>query len=298
MRSDSFMGKILSSSILFLTMLMSLRSVAAVTYLEGDIVGESEITVDASTSFFEAATASRYGHVGVIIRGKTEWVVYEEYPPKAQIVTLKDFLARSHGTYTVIRRRQALTATQLQQVRASAQDIVKRGVPYNYSQTSNNDSMNCSEFIHSIFAAAQLQVGKVQTVADLNLKTFHGYLWKIWQQTSPDTSLKDHVLTPASVMKTADWSKIDGSVDPNVLLTDAQLVAQWKKESALKGIADEWGVTTQQIDKMAQPQREKDAPESAPFVLKIVVIKDWIQADFCRIVLGDQRTDIFANLFI
>ena len=253
MRSDSFMGKILSSSILFLTMLMSLRSVAAVTYLEGDIVGESEITVDASTSFFEAATASRYGHVGVIIRGKTEWVVYEEYPPKAQIVTLKDFLARSHGTYTVIRRRQALTATQLQQVRASAQDIVKRGVPYNYSQTSNNDSMNCSEFIHSIFAAAQLQVGKVQTVADLNLKTFHGYLWKIWQQTSPDTSLKDHVLTPASVMKTADWSKIDGSVDPNVLLTDAQLVAQWKKESALKGIADEWGVTTQQIDKMAQP---------------------------------------------
>ncbi len=248
------MAQILKKSILvFILIFSSAKVLAAASYQDGDVIGESEITTDASTSFFEAATGTRYGHVGVIFKEKQGWMVYEEFPPQAQIVTVQEFLSRSHGTYTVIRKSEALTAEQLKLVKSLAQDIVKRKVPYNYSQTSNSESMNCSEFVKAVFANAKLNVGKIETVGNLNLKTFHGYLWKIWKQASPETQTTDPVVTPASVMRTANWIMVDGTVDPHVTLTDAQLTAQWKKESALNGVAAEWGITPQQIEKLAQP---------------------------------------------
>ena len=220
---------------------------------DGDIVGESEINSVPMTSFFEAATASRYGHVAVILKVNNNWVVYEETPPKAQVSSLQSFLNRSQGPYSVIRRSLPMTAAQFGILKAAAQEIVNKGVPYNHSQTQHDGFLNCSEFVRMVFSKAGIAVGKLESVQELNLKTFHGYPWQLWLHLLPDTKLTDLVVTPASVMRTPGWNQVGGSLAPNKKYTDAELVESWKKERALNGVASLWRLTPEAVEKLARP---------------------------------------------
>jgi Permuted papain-like amidase enzyme, YaeF/YiiX, C92 family len=238
---------------LFFSIALSIAHAENLKLREGDIIGESEIAHSPTTAFFEAATASRYGHVGVVLKFNNDWYVYEETPPKARMNPLETFLKSSAGPFTVIRRQIALDFLQVRRIKAAAQDIVNRGVPYNHSQTRNKDSMNCSEFTHTVFAAAGIQAGQVQKIQDMNLATFHGYPWALWQKIHPETKLDDEVITPASVMRTSGWFKVEGTLVPSKHYSDIELIKNWKNEHALEGVATLWRTTPADLEKLAQP---------------------------------------------
>ena len=222
-------------------------------FRDGDIIGESEISSVPMTSFFEAATASRYGHVAVVLKVNNNWVVYEETPPKAQVSSLQSFLNRSPGPYSIIRRHQLMTAAQLNILKSSAQEIVNKGVPYNHSQTQHDGFLNCSEFVRLVFSKAGIAVGKLERVQDLNLKTFHGYPWQLWLHLLPATKLTDLVVTPASVMRTSGWAHVAGTSIPSKKYSDQELVEAWKKENGLNGVASLWRLKPEEIEKLARP---------------------------------------------
>jgi hypothetical protein len=245
------MSSLLISFCLFVS--VNAKAAADFTFHEGDILGESEVALDPDTSFFEAATQSRYGHVGVVLKSQNQLVVFEAYPPGAQVVMIGSFLDRSRGHYTVLRRKTGLSAVELTAVRNAATELVQKRVPYNYSQTMNDGSLNCSEFVHKVFSAAKISVGAVQKIKDMNLKSFHGYLWKLWQASTPDTKLEDSVVTPLSVMTSSNYVRVSGTLDPAKLYSDKELVQQWRAEGALNSIAELWQVTPAQIEKMANP---------------------------------------------
>lgn len=238
---------------LSLVFISSIAFAIAPEFRDGDIIGESETSSVPMTSFFEAATASRYGHVAVVLKVNNNWVVYEETPPKAQVSSLQNFLKRSQGPYSVIRRNQLLNGAQYGLLKAAAQEIVNKGVPYNHSQTQHQGYLNCSEFVRLIFSQAGIAVGKLERVQDLNLKTFHGYPWQLWMHLLPDTKLTDLVVTPASVMRTSGWIHVAGSLVPNQRYSDAELVESWKRENALNGVAALWRIKPEDLEKLAKP---------------------------------------------
>jgi hypothetical protein len=212
----------------------------ALSLHEGDIIGESEIIEDSSTAYIEAATQSRFGHVGVILKKNNQLVVYEEYPPQAQITTVSDFLKRAPGIYAVIRRKTALTENQLSILRHVGDEFVAKKYPYNYSQTRNQSSLNCSEFLHELFGSAGLTVGQVQTIGQMNLRAFRGVPWLLWKVSGSGVTKADQVVTPKSVMQSPGWFQISGSLNPKANLTDRELYLQWLKEGAAAGVAHEW----------------------------------------------------------
>jgi len=240
-------------SLIFICASSGRASTDTFAFKEGDILGESELAVDPSTAIFEAATSSRYGHVGVVLQQGADLVVYEEYPPAAEIVSINEFIERSHGHYSVIRKKVPLTSDQLVSVRIEAQMFVANHIGYNYFQTSNGTLFNCSEFARAVFARAHVDVGQKQTVGDMDLKAFSGYLWSMWQQDNSSVSLKDHVVTPNSVMQSSGWQWVSGSTDPQKKLSDKDLVSQWKQEQVLDSIGDEWGLSAAQVEKLANP---------------------------------------------
>lgn len=207
---------------------------------EGDIIGQSEIIEDSSTSFIEAATRSRFGHIGLVLKYENELAIYEEYPPGAQIVSLNEFFNRPPGLFSVIRKDVPLTQEELTIIHNASDELVKINYPYNYSQTFNNESMNCSEFINFVFKKANVSVGKIETINDMNLKAFKGVPWRLWRLSDPHISKKDLVITPKSIMQTKGWTPIYGTLNPKDNLSDRDLYLQWKNENALSEVAHQW----------------------------------------------------------
>lgn len=235
----SQMFKLLFTIILFSS--FSLKA-QVLSLKEGDIIGESEVIEDSSTAYIEAATKSRFGHVGLVLEINNELLIYEEYPPGAQIVSINDFLKRAPGLFSVIRRDSSFTTEELLSIHKASDDLVKQNYPYNYSQIRNNTSMNCSEFVNFVFSKANINVGKIETIGAMNLKAFGGIPWGLWKLSSPGLSRSAEVITPKSVMQTNGWSKVKGmgTLNPGDNLSDRDLYLQWKDENALSGIAHEW----------------------------------------------------------
>jgi hypothetical protein len=229
------------------------------TYHDGDIVGISELNVDPTTVFFEVATGTRYGHIGVIFNLNGQWSVYEETPPSARVTPIADFLARAKGPtakvadYAVIRSNKMLTAAQTSAIRAAAQDIVNRAVPYNFTQAMNPDSLDCSEFVYKVFAAGGISVGKIQQAGDLNIHAFHNFFWKEMNAAGP-VPLHVSVVTPASIMATPRWSKVDGPLSPTAVYSDQELYDQWDKEGLIPMIEAPYDDLTEgELAQLAKP---------------------------------------------
>jgi hypothetical protein len=206
----------------------------------GDIIGMSEIINDPSTAYIEAATQSRYGHVGVALEKNNQLWIYEEYPPFAQIVSIDEFLKRAPGHFTIIRRENTFTKIELDQLQLAANDVVESKYPYNYSQVKNAQSMNCSEFVNFVFAKAGVSVGKFETLKEMSLNSFHGHPWRLWKLGARNLKKSAQVLTPKSIMRTAGWSVVAGNLNPFRDYSDHDLYIDWKKEKASKLVADQW----------------------------------------------------------
>src|SRR5271170_7740521 len=61
----------------------------------GHVIAISEMNADPSTLLFEAATASRYGHMGIVAETPNGLMVYHSMPPGVQMTPLADFIGRS-----------------------------------------------------------------------------------------------------------------------------------------------------------------------------------------------------------
>ncbi len=240
-------------SLFFIFFFLTQFSVYAneLSLMEGDVIGETEIIEDSSTAYIEAATRSRFGHIGVVFKYNGELKVFEEYPPQAQIVTVDEFLNRSPGKFAVIRNPKALTSDQLETMKSVALNLVENEYPYNYSQIKNDSSMNCSEFVNFVFSKIGFTLGKVETIGKLHLKSFIGHPWRLWKMGNPDISKNDLVITPKSIMQTPGWIKVAGVLNPNDNLSDRELYRQWKSENAIHDIAREWMLFEWQIKLMS-----------------------------------------------
>jgi len=125
--------------------LVSCGSCALPPVQEGDVIFQS--TPSRQTRALEIATGSAYTHVGLILRERNDWVVYEAIHPVVMTLLAQWIQRGTGGHYVVKRWTQAaqLTTESLSKLRTSVQSML--GKNYDARFLWNDDEIYCSELV-------------------------------------------------------------------------------------------------------------------------------------------------------
>lgn len=214
----------------------------------GDVIGVSELFYDWSTFFFEAATGSRFGHVGIVSVETSGIFVYEENDPYAQKTALDTFLERAGKDpitkmtlATIIRPKRALSNIEIKKLLWTANWATEKKIPYNHSQMMNKESLNCSEFVRMAFKNAGREVGQVERLGDLNINAFSGLLLKAWEYDAGKINPNNLVVSPMSVMSSPEFYPIYTHL-PMYYLADRQIYMMWKSEGFIEELSKQTSI--------------------------------------------------------
>lgn len=209
-------------------------------YKTGQIIITSETEYDSSTLFFELATGSRFGHVGIVYMEDGEPWIYESNPgietDGAQYTTLEEFIERSNynGNYQAIIMEVAkLTTAQQEVLKVELDKMVAEKIPYNYNQVyiEEQKARNCSEFIYSAYKRIGIEgIGYKMKLTDLNKDSLSGQLLKFWGE-----ELKDHYefVPPISIVASRKTTILASNVPHNKVLSDTEILEAWDNTSGL-----------------------------------------------------------------
>ena len=211
-----------------------------IKWVTGQIIAISEATLDPSTIFFEVATGSRYGHIGLVVVEDGVPYVYHANPPLAQRSSVKAFLGsanlrREKPLATVLEPTQALSEAEQKLLVEEAKRLVSAGTDYNFSMVMNPSSLNCSEFIYQVFSTAgRDKIGAVETVAQQNISAYSGKLLALFDKVGRSkTDLKAKVITPASIVRSPSLKVLTTTLPTDRVYSDAELYQIYKQEGSL-----------------------------------------------------------------
>lgn len=136
---------------------------------DGDLVFHESRS--AQSEMVRTLTQSRWTHLGVVLREKDRLLVFEAVSP-VKTTPLEQWAARGKdGRFVAKRLANAdarLTPAVLEKMRALGKSWLGR--PYDLRFRWDDQSLYCSELAYKLFdRAAGVQLGKLQTAADMNL---------------------------------------------------------------------------------------------------------------------------------
>ena len=184
---------------------------------DGDLIFQTSTSNQSSAIL--VATANLYTHMGIIKNdGKNIEVI--EAAGTVKETPLQDWVNRGLLKRVAIYRYPNLTKEQTQDILSAAQNL--HGRPYDIFFSFGNDSIYCSELPYNAYKAAELSIGKVQKLSDLN---FDNYLVKKlieqrWKSNSECKSkqydfeqcykyiLNQDLITPASIANDSKFKKL------------------------------------------------------------------------------------------
>ncbi|MAF91647.1 MAG: YiiX/YebB-like N1pC/P60 family cysteine hydrolase [Bdellovibrionota bacterium] len=215
----------------------------------GQVIAISQANYDGSTFFFEAITGSRFGHIGVVVveqakkHGMADKVfVYHGTPPYAQKWSLKHFLESSMDDKgqvkaNLLEMRKSLSKEQKNQLTKNLNQMIEQKIPYDFFHDPVDDRMmDCSEFVHKAFLKIGIQLGKTETLADLNHRSFQGLLLQNLSELLGEKIEMNHkLITPFSIVLDSKLKKKVSSLGMKVL-SDQQILDQWYKSGAMASL--------------------------------------------------------------
>jgi hypothetical protein len=141
----------------------------ATTLREGDIVFQTSRS--AQSRAIQAATHSRFSHVGVVHFQSGRPYVYEAVGP-VKLTPLHDWVVRGEGGhFRAMRLKDAeerLTPEALERMRQVGLGF--RGRPYDFAFRWTDDELYCSELVWKIYARGLgVELGHLQRLGDFDL---------------------------------------------------------------------------------------------------------------------------------
>ncbi|OGR46552.1 MAG: hypothetical protein A2X40_01300 [Elusimicrobia bacterium GWC2_65_9] len=210
-------------------------------FATGQVIAISEMKADPSTLLFEAATSSRYGHLGVVADTAEGLMVYHSVPRHVQKTPLADFLARARVNgrldppFTLLRHAEPLTHAERSDLVKVMDDMVARKVPFNYSMAMNPSSVNCSELVRRVFEAiGRSGLGEVGPIGR-HYGAFDGALLPIFKiSRPPEGSLG---VSPASIVHSPQLEVVYAKLPVDRMVSDAEIFNAWKDGGGLDQLA-------------------------------------------------------------
>lgn len=224
----------------------------------GQIIGISETQFDPSTFFFEVATKTRFGHIGVVAVDDDGKPYVYHMTPEAGVIKgdLPGFLARASmkgdkaNNIAIVQWKESLTSTESKKLIANADKLSKKNLPYNFQQAflanttiDSIKSLNCSEFVYILFKSIGRQVGKAVDFTKLNTGALNGTLKKLWITHYNPNAERSQYISPASIMLDDHVRKVMGNL-PVREIKELEILEAWKKDDALAML----GFTLSQMD--------------------------------------------------
>jgi hypothetical protein len=236
------------------------------SFKTGQVIAISEMLADPSTLFFEAATGSRYGHIGMIAQTPAGPVVYHASPPAVQVTPLADFLRRARVNdserpqFTLLEPVQPLTEQESRDLAAVMADMAARKVPFNYSMAMNRDSVNCSEFSRRVYEAiGRSGLGEINKIEPGNFEAFNGMLARLWRVSRPPVGSSG--VSPFSVVSSPLLKVVHAELPVGRILSDAEIFQAWKSGGGLEKVSRATRIPMSALEAMgaqasAVPHRE------------------------------------------
>lgn len=178
---------------------------------EGDIIFQESFSKQAP--FIKLATDSRWSHVGIAMKEKGKWVVYEAIQPTSK-TPLYSFIFRYPNRPVIdikrLQRNAKLTFDNNKDVvRKYLQTQVKRKVPYDLLFEWGDNKLYCSEYVYKALRQIGLRVGEIELVKDLpgyedpKVLALARYRWNKLKKTPFDIKEweVEQILTPASMYR-------------------------------------------------------------------------------------------------
>lgn len=223
----------------------------------GEVIGMSILAEDTTAMFYEAATASRYSHIGMVLVENGQVNVVEAIKPQARISTLEAFLSRA-GTdakslslqATVLDLRNELTLAEQAKVTEVAHQLVDKPTLFNEKVVLDLVNMNAAELVYFIFKQVNREVGTIDKVSDINHRAFAGVVWELFQQTGLEITLDSPVMTPMSIVISPALVPVIANLPTQEYLADQTLYSQWKAEGYVLKLAELIGSSEADLDEL------------------------------------------------
>jgi Permuted papain-like amidase enzyme, YaeF/YiiX, C92 family len=135
----------------------------------GDIVFHTSRSSQSSAILF--ASRSPYSHMGIIELDAMENAFVQEATGPVKLTPIDEWIKRGLGGRIMIKRLEGLLPDQAKKILAAAHKY--DGLPYDIFFLPDREHIYCSELVRLAFEdAAKIEVGKIQTVRELNLNGF------------------------------------------------------------------------------------------------------------------------------
>jgi hypothetical protein len=167
---------------------------------EGDIIFQTSLS--SQSAAIQAATNSRYSHVGIVYLQEGAPYVYEAIGP-VTFTPLDAWIARGDESHFVVKRLKdadrVLTAEALEKMKAVGKRF--EGKPYDLVFQWTDEKIYCSELVWKIYKGALgIEVGSLQNMRDFDL-TDRRVKLKVEERYGDDVPLDETVISPASIFQ-------------------------------------------------------------------------------------------------
>lgn len=137
-------------------------------YHDGDIIFQT--SKSSQSQAIQAATHSKYSHMGVLFQQGGSWYVYEAVGP-VKSTPLNEWIARGSGKHCTVMRLKipdSLSPSQLK--RLKDEGLKYKGKPYDQYFCWSNEKIYCSELVWKMYKSALgIEIGKLSTLGSFDL---------------------------------------------------------------------------------------------------------------------------------
>lgn len=169
-----------------------------VLFESGDII--FQVSRSSQSKAIQAATGSRYSHVGMIFRKGKELSVLEAVQP-VKIVPLHQWISKGVNSHYVVKRLKNADEHLTKKAFSRMDDMIERflGRDYDPHFEWTDEKMYCSELVWKLYKGSTgLEIGKLQELQEFNLQ--HKDVKRILRQRYKDSiPLEEPVISPVAM---------------------------------------------------------------------------------------------------
>lgn len=183
-----------------LVLLIGCQNNEAIKLQDGDIIFHT--STSSQSKAIQAATHSKYSHLGIIYRKDNEIYVFEAVQP-VKLTPLQDWIKRGKGRHYVAKRLKdsdkILTPAVIQKMKEEGQKYL--GKSYDLYFEWSDERIYCSELVWKIYKnILNIELGTLQRIRDFDLS--HPEVKAIMKERYGDNiPFEEIVISPEQIFK-------------------------------------------------------------------------------------------------
>ena len=183
-----------------LVLLMGCQNNGTIKLQDGDIIFHT--STSSQSKAIQAATHSKYSHMGIIYHKDNEIYVFEAVQP-VKLTPLQDWIKRGKGQHYIVKRLKSsdkiLTPAVIKKMKEEGYKYL--GKSYDVYFEWSDERIYCSELVWKIYKnVLNIKLGKLQQIRDFDL-SHPEVKAKMKERYGDNIPLEELVVSPEQIFK-------------------------------------------------------------------------------------------------